>query len=51
MPWRQVPMKDVVHYEKLWSGVCSREQPEVSEWGNPAGVMTRHPAREGNRVN
>jgi hypothetical protein len=35
MPWRQVPMKDVVHCEKLRSGVCSRKQPEMSEWGNP----------------
>ena len=35
MPWRQVPMKDVGHCDKL-SG--SREQafdPEISEWGNP----------------
>ena len=43
MPGRQVPMKDVVHCEKLRSGVCSRKQPEMSEWGNPAGVMPRHP--------
>jgi hypothetical protein len=35
MPWRLVPMKDVVHDEMLRSGVCSRKQPEMSEWGNP----------------
>jgi hypothetical protein len=26
-------------------------EPEMSEWGNPARVIPRHPAREGNRVN
>ena len=39
MPGRHLPMKDVVHYEKLWSGVCSRDEPEISEWGNPADGM------------
>jgi len=24
MPWRQVPMKDVVHCEKRWRAVCRR---------------------------
>ncbi len=43
MPWRQVPMKDVVHYEKLRAGVCSRYEPEMSEWGNPRGGMLTHP--------
>ena len=47
MPWRQVPMKGVVHCDKLRSGVCSREQPEISEWGNPAGVIPRHPVSAG----
>ena len=52
MPWRQVPKKGVVHCDKLRSGVCSREQPEISEWGNPTGVIPRHPAeQEGNWVN
>jgi hypothetical protein len=35
MPRRRVPMKDVVHNEKHWSGVCIRKQPMMSEWGNP----------------
>jgi len=35
MPWRQVPKKDVVHCDKHWSVVCRREQPVISEWGNP----------------
>ena len=26
-------------------------EPEMSEWGNPVGVIPHHPAREGNRVN
>ena len=39
MPRRLVPMKDVVHDETLRSGVCSRKQPEMSEWGNPRGVI------------
>jgi hypothetical protein len=51
MPGRQVPKKDVVHCEKPWSGVYSREQPGMSEWGNPYRVKPVHPAREGNRVN
>jgi hypothetical protein len=51
MPRRLVPTKDVVHDETLRSGVCSRKQPEVSEWGNPHRVMPVHRASEGHRVN
>ncbi len=51
MPWRLVPKKDVVHCEKLWSGVCTREQPEMSEWGNPIRVMPGHAEKRGNRAN
>jgi hypothetical protein len=32
------------------SCVQARE-PQMSEWGNPAGIKPCHPAREGNRVN
>ena len=27
------------------------QEPEMSEWGNPTGVMSRDSARRGNRVN
>lgn len=46
MPGRQAPMKDAVHCEKPRSAVCRRDEPRVSEWGNPAGVIPRYP---GNR--
>ena len=36
MPGRPVPMKDVVHCDKRRSAVCRRDQPAMSEWGNPA---------------
>lgn len=42
MPRRQAPTKDAVHCEKLRSGVCTRDEPEVSEWGNPPWGMPRH---------
>ena len=51
MPRRLVPKKDVVHSEMLRSGVCSRKQPEMSEWGNPRGVKPAHRASEGHRGN
>ena len=39
MPWRQEAMKDVVSCEKLW-GVETGVDPEISEWGNPTGVIS-----------
>ena len=45
MPRRQKAMKDVVNCEKL-RGVETGVDPEMSEWGNPAGVISRHPAVE-----
>jgi hypothetical protein len=42
MPRRVVPMKDAVHCEKLRSGVCNRDEPEMSEWGNPHRGMPVH---------
>ena len=39
MPWRQEAMKDVVNCEKLW-GVETGVDPEISEWGNPTGVIS-----------
>lgn len=42
MPGRSVPRKDVVHDATLRSGVCSRQQPKVSEWGNPRWVIPPH---------
>ena len=42
MPWRVVPKKDVVHDETLRRGVCTRDKPEVSEWGNPLWGMPEH---------
>jgi hypothetical protein len=51
MPRRLVPMKDVVHDETLRSGVCSRKQPGMSEWGNPHWVIPVYRASGGNRGN
>jgi hypothetical protein len=45
MPWRQEAMKDVVNCEKL-RGVETGVDPEMSEWGNPAGVISCHPLVE-----
>ena len=42
MPRRLVPTKDVVHDETLRRGVCTRDKPEVSEWGNPLWGMPEH---------
>jgi hypothetical protein len=35
-------MKDVVSCEKPRGGATTVD-PGISEWGNPAGVMSRHP--------
>jgi hypothetical protein len=35
-------MKDVVSCEKPRGGATTFD-PGISEWGNPAGVMSRHP--------
>ena len=45
MPRRQEAMKDVVNCEKL-RGVETGVDPEMSEWGNPAGVISCHPLVE-----
>ena len=45
MPRRQKAMKDAVNCEKL-RGVETGVDPEMSEWGNPAGVISRHPSVE-----
>jgi hypothetical protein len=46
MPWRQVPMKDVVHCDKLRGVVCKPLDPEISEWGNPPGESQVQPVVE-----
>jgi hypothetical protein len=51
MPWRLVPKKDVVHCEKRRSGVCSRKQPTMSEWGNPVVGRPSSLKGEGKWVN
>ena len=43
MPGRPVPKKDVVHCEKRRSAVCRRDQPTMSEWGNPLSARTASP--------
>src|SRR6185312_1297819 len=45
MPRRQKAMKDVVNCEKL-RVVETGVDPEMSEWGNPAGVISRHSSVE-----
>ena len=35
-----MPKKDVIHCDKCRSGVCSRYEPTISEWGNPIRVMS-----------
>ena len=42
MPWRWKAMKDVVSCDKPRLAAAS-VYPGMSEWGNPAGVMSRHP--------
>src|SRR5262245_25005002 len=44
MPGRPVPKKDVVHCDKRRSAVCRRDQPTISEWGNP--TVARLSSRE-----
>ena len=39
MPWHRQSMKDAASCDNLRGGAHTRLQPEVSEWGNPAGVM------------
>ncbi len=42
MPWHWEPKKDVTSCEKPRVGANIRD-PRISEWGNPAVVMRRHP--------
>ena len=42
MPWRLEAMKDVVACDKLRLGGKHPIDPQISEWGNPAGVMSSH---------
>ena len=39
-------MKDVVGCDKLSGSRQTGFDPGISEWGNPAGVMSRHPLTE-----
>lgn len=41
MPWHLQAMKDVFTSDML-RGVGRSFDPEISEWGNPAGVMPGH---------
>ena len=50
MPGRRVPKKDVVHYEKLRGGVCSRYTAGDIRMGKPAqghacGRLSEHIAQ------
>ena len=36
-------MKDVASCDKLRLGAHTRYYPQISEWGNPLGVMPKHP--------
>ena len=42
MPWRWEAMKGVVSCEKP-RGAAACFDPGMPEWGNPTGVMSRHP--------
>src|SRR6478752_6403317 len=44
MPWHQESMKDVDGCDKPRLGAEQPFDPRISEWGNPAPVMRRHPA-------
>ena len=39
MPWCQQAMKDVISCDKLRGAANTLYYPEISEWGNLAGVM------------
>lgn len=41
MPWRSKPMKDVGADDMFWGAGNQAFNPELSEWGNPAGVIPR----------
>ena len=41
MPWHQEPKKDAASCEKL-RVVASKRHPQISEWGNPIGVIPDH---------
>jgi hypothetical protein len=48
MPWQSQAMKDVVWLRKV-SGRCQATvDPEISEWGNPAYMVTRKGVNGGN---
>ena len=40
MPWRQVPMKDVVHCEKRWRVVCRRKSQRSPNGETQRGQAT-----------
>lgn len=45
MPWDKTPKKDAIAAKR--SGELHRSvDPEVSEWGNPAGVYALSPTSE-----
>ena len=50
MPWLIEAMKDVISCDKL-RGDAIVFDPEISEWGNPARLISSYPAREANREN
>ena len=46
MPWHRKSTKDAASCDKLRGGANGHYDPEVSEWGNPAGTMARYRASE-----
>lgn len=42
MPWHQQAMKDALP-AKSFGELDKSFDPEISEWGNPVGVMPHHP--------
>ena len=42
MPWVEKPKKDVIGCEKPRSGASNRDQPRMSEWGNPSCTTGCH---------
>ena len=42
MPWHQQAMKDALP-AKSFGELEKSFDPEISEWGNPVGVMSHHP--------
>ena len=46
MPWQQEAMKDVIPCDKPWPAGNGRDEPRISEWGNPpdlSGIFRLNP--------